>query len=179
MKPFDDPRVRRALTLAIDRWGGSKELSRTAIVKTVGGIVFPGHPLAATPEELRDMAGYWPNLAQSRAEARRLLREAGVPDDFTFKLLIRDVDQPHKIVGLWLITQWRSIGLNAEPWVQQTEAYFKTLRSRTTEYAVGVDFNCETVVNPLLDVSKFISDDRSGKNGRTTRTAGWTSCLRR
>ena len=164
VKPFDDPRVRRALTLAIDRWGGSKELSRTAIVKTVGGIVFPGHPLAATPEELRDMAGYWPNLAQSRAEARRLLREAGVPDDFTFKLLIRDVDQPHKIVGLWLITQWRSIGLNAEPWVRPTEAYFKTLRSRTTEYAVGVDFNCETVVNPLLDVSKFISDDRSGKN---------------
>ena len=71
------------------------------------------------------MAGYWPNLAQSRAEARRLLREAGVPDDFTFKLLIRDVDQPHKIVGLWLITQWRSIGLNAEPWVQPTEPISK------------------------------------------------------
>jgi peptide/nickel transport system substrate-binding protein len=38
------------------------------------------------------------------------------------------------------------------------------MRNRTAEYAVGVDFNCETVVNPLLDVSKFISDDRSGKN---------------
>jgi peptide/nickel transport system substrate-binding protein len=110
------------------------------------------------------MAGCWPGLEQSRAEARRLLREAGVPDGFPFKLLIRDVDQPYKIVGLWLITQWRSIGLNAEPWVQPTDAYFTMLRSRTAEYAVGVDFNCETVVNPLLDVSKFISDDRSGKN---------------
>jgi peptide/nickel transport system substrate-binding protein len=164
VKPFDDPRVRRALTLAIDRWGGSEELSKAAIVKTVGGIVFPGHPLAATPEELRELAGYWPDLPQARAEARRLLREAGVPDGFTFKLLIRDIDQPYKIVGLWLLTQWRSIGLNAEQWVQPTEAYFKTLQSQSTEFAVGVDFNCETVVNPLLDVSKFISDDRSGKN---------------
>jgi peptide/nickel transport system substrate-binding protein len=164
VKPFDDPRVRRALTLAIDRWGGSKELSKTAIVKTVGGVVFPGHPLAAMPEELREIAGYWPDLEQSRAEARRLLREAGVPEGFSFKLHIRDVDQPYKIVGLWLLTQWRSIGLNAEQWVQPTDAYFKTLRSRSTEFAVSIDFISETVANPLLDVSKFISDDRSGNN---------------
>lgn len=161
VKPFDDPRVRRALTLAIDRWGGSKELSEIAIVKTVGGIVFPGHPLAATPEELRDMAGYWPNLAQSRAEARRLLREAGVPEGFPFTFHLRDVDQPFKIVGLWLIAQWRSIGLNAEQWVQGEGAYYKTLRGHSTEFQVSIDGHCQAVVNPLSGVSKFISDDRS------------------
>jgi peptide/nickel transport system substrate-binding protein len=70
-------RVRRALTLAIDRWGGAPALSKIAIVQTVGGIVFPGSPLAATKEELQQMAGYWPDIEKSRAEARRLLKEAG------------------------------------------------------------------------------------------------------
>src|SRR5262249_55237173 len=46
-KPFDDVRVRRALTLAIDRWHGARALSKIANVRTVGGIVFPGSPLAA------------------------------------------------------------------------------------------------------------------------------------
>jgi peptide/nickel transport system substrate-binding protein len=164
VKPFDDPRVRRALTLAIDRWSGSKHLSRIAIVKSVGGIVFPGHPLAATKEELQEIAGYWPDLEKSRAEARRLLREAGVPEGFTFKFHIRGVDQPYRIVGIWLIAQWQSIGLNAEPWVQPTDPFFATLRSHSTAFQVSIDPYCEAVVNPLLDVSKYLSDDRAANN---------------
>jgi peptide/nickel transport system substrate-binding protein len=163
-KPFDDARVRRALTLAVDRWNGSRVLSRNAIVKTVGGVVFPGHSLAATKQELQQLAGYWPDLDKSRAEARKLLREAGVPDGYQFKFLIRDVDQPYKIVSLWLITQWKAIGLEPQQWVQPTKGYFKALRSRSDAFEVSIDFNCEAAVNPLLDVSKYISNDRSGNN---------------
>jgi peptide/nickel transport system substrate-binding protein len=50
--------VRRALTLAVDRWGGSEDLSKIAIVKAVGGVAFPGHPLAASKVELEKLAGY-------------------------------------------------------------------------------------------------------------------------
>ena len=162
-KPFDDVRVRRALTLAVDRWGGSKYLSKIAIVKTVGGIVFPGSPLAATKEELEQLAGYWPDINKSRAEARRLLKEAGVDLSKTYYYSNRAVDQPYKIVGTWLIDQWKQIGLKFEQHVFPTGPFFDMLRKKK-EFDVSADFNCQSVVNPLVDVSQFISDDRSGAN---------------
>ena len=109
-KPFDDVRVRRALTMAVDRWNGSKHVSKIAIVKSVGGIVYPGSPLAATKEELQKMAGYGPDIKAARAEAKRLLKEAGV-ENLKFDLHNRAVDQPYKLVGTWLIDQWRQIGV--------------------------------------------------------------------
>ncbi len=163
VKPFDDVRVRRALTLAVDRWGGSNYLSQIAIVKTVGGVAFPGHPLAATKQELEQLAGYWPDIEKSRAEAKRLLAEAGFPNGFEFTLHNRGVDQPYKIVGTWLIDQWRKVGLKVEQWVQPTGPFYSVLR-KSKNFQVSIDFNCQSVVNPLVDVSKFISDDRAGNN---------------
>src|SRR5437660_1314690 len=112
-KPFDDVRVRRALTLAIDRWQGAQGLSKIANVRTVGGIVFPGSPLAATKEELQQIAGFWPDIEKSRAEAKRLLKEAGA-EGLSFELLNRNVAQPYKYVGTGAVAGWKKIGLNVE-----------------------------------------------------------------
>ncbi|HBK80117.1 MAG TPA: ABC transporter substrate-binding protein [Nitrospinae bacterium] len=159
--PFDNPNVRRALTLAVDRWAGSKHLSRIAIVRGVGGIVFPKHPFAATKAELQKIAGYWPSIKKSRAEARRLLKEAGVNLNKTYIFNNRGVDQPYKIVGTWLLGQWRSIGLKFKQEVKPSPAFYDSLRKKH-DWDVSIDFNCQSVINPLVDISKFLSDDVSG-----------------
>jgi len=164
VKPFDDPRVRRALSLALNRWEASKTISRIAIVKAVGGVVYPVHPLAATKEELQKIAGYGEDIEASRKEARRLLKEAGIPDGFKFKFHNRGVEQPYKVLGIWLIDQWRKIGLEVEHWVEPTAQFYATLRGKKQAYAVSMDFNCQSVVNPILDITKFLSDDVVGNN---------------
>jgi peptide/nickel transport system substrate-binding protein len=152
-KPFDDVRVRRALTLAIDQWHGAPALARIADVKTVGGIVFPGSPLAATKAELETLAGYWPDIEKSRAEARRLLKEAGA-EGLAFELLNRNVDQPYKYVATWLIDEWSKIGLRVTQRVVPTGPWYEAMRSGN--FDVVVEASCNSVVNPLLDVQKYL-----------------------
>src|SRR5438067_13732387 len=160
-KPFDDVRVRRALTLAIDRWGSAPDLAKVAIVRTVGGITFPGSPLAATKEELQKLAGYWPDIEKSRAEARRLLKEAGA-ENLTFELNNRTVDQPYKYYGIWAIDQWSKIGLHVTQRVVPTGPWFQAMRD--ANFDVTTEGNCQNVVNPLADVGKYLPGKVSPSN---------------
>jgi peptide/nickel transport system substrate-binding protein len=153
-KPFGDARVRQALNLAVDRWGGSKYLRRIAIVKTVGGVVFPGHPLAATEAELLKLTGYGKDMAASRAKAKMLLKEAGA-SNISFDFSNRGVDQPYKVVGTWLVDQWKKVGLNAKQRVQPSGPFYATLR-KSSDFDVSIDFNCQSVINPIADVTKFL-----------------------
>ena len=152
-KPFDDVRVRKALALAIDQWKGAPALAKIANVRTVGGIVFPGSPLAATKAELEQMPGYWPDIEKSRAEAKRLLKEAGA-EGLKFELLNRNVDQPYKFVGTWVIGEWKKIGLNVEQKVVPTGPWFSNMRAGT--FDVAMEANCASVVNPVLDTGKYL-----------------------
>ena len=162
--PFDNAKARRALTLAIDRWGGSEYLSKIAIVKTVGGIVYPNHPLAATEEELTQIAGYGKDLEANRAEARKLLEEAGVDLSKTYIFNNRGVDQPYKVVGTWLVDQWKQVGLNFEQQVNPSAAFYDILR-KTHEFDVSIDFNCQSVINPIADVSFFVPGGSQNHSG--------------
>src|ERR1700736_512978 len=160
-KPFDDVRVRRALTLAIDQWHGAPALAKIANVKTVGGIVFPGSPLAATKAELEQLAGYWPDIEKSRAEARRLLKEAGA-EGLAFELLNRNIDQPYKFNALWVIDEWSKIGVKVTQRVVPTGPFGDAMRRG--EFDTVLDGDCQNIVNPLLDGTKYLPRSVSPSN---------------
>ncbi len=164
-KPFDDKRVRRALTLALDRYEASKNLSKIAVVRDVAGIQVPGTPWATPPQELEKLAGYGRDITRARLEARRLLREAGVPDGFAFTFKNRGIPMPYETVGIWLIDQWRQIGLNVK--METIEASAMVSVSRRGDFDVASDAQCNFVVEPDLDVAKFqsvgVSDNNYGR----------------
>ena len=160
-KPFDDVRVRRALSLAIDRWNSAPAMAKISVMRTVGGIAFPGSPLAATKEELQQVAGWWPDIEKSREEARRLLKEAG-QENLTFELLNRNVDQPYKFNALWVIDQWSKIGVKVTQRVLQTGPFAEAIRAG--DFDAFVDGDCQNVVNPLLDGTKYLPGTVSPAN---------------
>ena len=160
-KPFDDKRVRRALTLALDRYEASKNLSRIAIVKEVAGIQVPGTPWATPPDELAKLAGYWRDINASRTEARRLLKEAGA-EGLSFTFMNRGIPMPYEPLGIWLIDQWRQVGLTVKQEVLDPAGYYKPLRGG--DYQVAMDFQCGFIVEPDLDIFMFQSSDVSPKN---------------
>jgi peptide/nickel transport system substrate-binding protein len=152
-KPFDDVRVRRALVLALDRWGSAEGLSKVSLMHTVGSLVFPGSPLAPSKAELQKIAGFWPDIEKSRAEAKRLLKEAGA-EGLTFEVQNRNVDQPYKYLGTWLIDQWSKIGLHVTQRVVPTGPWFAGLRSG--DFQISTGGSCHGIVNPVIDVQPWL-----------------------
>ncbi len=161
-RPFDDARFRRALSLAIDRWAGSTALSQIAIVGPVGGVMRPEGPFATPEQELVKLAGYGRDIAAARAEAKRLLAEAGVADGFEFNLLNRNIQMPYEYVAIYLIDQWRQIGLKVNHVVKETGPYLAD--ERAGNFDAAVDFNCDFYDDPDAQLVKFLSANKSPLN---------------
>jgi peptide/nickel transport system substrate-binding protein len=154
-KRFQDVRVRQALSYAQDRWSGSKYLQKIALIRSVGGIVFPKHGLAAKKKWMQDnLPGYSPNAKANRDMAKKLLKEAGYPN-LKVTLWNRAVDQPYKVVGTWLVDQWRKAGMKADQVVLPSGPWYAGFR-KTKNHDVVVSFNAQTVINPTIDISKWM-----------------------
>ncbi|MFQ5915706.1 MAG: ABC transporter substrate-binding protein [Nitrospinota bacterium] len=160
--PFNDVRVRKALTLALDRWEASEHLSRIAILKPVGGLLRPGSEFAATEAELTKLAGYGKDIKAARKEARRLLKEAGIPDGYKFTFKNRDLPMPYEPLGIWAVDQWRQIGLNVTHRVEEKGPFFSDRKKGN--FQTIMDWECGFMDEPDLQLFKFLSKGKSGAN---------------
>ena len=156
-KPFDDERVRRALSLAIDRWGGSNSLRKISSLGRVGGLLIPGGTWSATEAEMQTWPGFGKDMVANRAEARRLLKEAGV-ENLTFTLVDRNL-APYVTAGIYAIDQWRQIGVKVQHKQLELAAY--TAATRSGDFEVAIDSFTDISANPTTGLVKYISASKN------------------
>jgi peptide/nickel transport system substrate-binding protein len=160
-KPFDNQKVRNALSMAIDRWGGSDAVSKITILKPVGGPLLPGSPMALSNDDLTKLPGYGRDMDKARSDARRLLAEAGV-SDLKIKLLNRNVNHPFTPAGVYVIDQWRRIGVTAEH--SQVDVAQQKSAIAKGEYTVALDAFCADSDDPKPLLLQHLSKSRSPRN---------------
>ncbi len=124
VKPFTDVRVRKALTLGIDRYTGGKVLYQLTSLKDVGAHMRPGTEWAIPQAELEKFPGFWRDADKSRAEAKRLLAEAGYPNGFKVVLKNRNIKLPYQDWAVYVIQEWRKIGIEAEHRPLETATWY-------------------------------------------------------
>ena len=160
-KPYDDARVRRALSLAIDRWKAAENLQNTTYLKFVGGIMRPGYSMAAPESELTALPGFSHDIEASRAEAKRLLAEAGVKD-LAFKLVNRDIPSPYGPASDYLVEAWRAVGVTVTVEKLKNKDWESALQKG--DFDVGIDFVGDYLDDPTLQLTKYVSRDLSPTN---------------
>ncbi len=160
-KPFDDVRVRKALLMAIDRWGGSQGLSRISTLRSVGGVIRPGSPMATPEAELVKLPGFSKDIKKSREEAKKLLADAGVPN-LKFTLWNRNLAMPYTPAGIFLVDQWRQIGVEVEHKQSDTAPYLAAMNSGN--FDVAIDFSNLFMDDSSLGLAKYLSITRAPEN---------------
>ena len=99
----------------------------------------------------------------SRPRARRRWPCGGVgAENLSFTFTNRNVAMPYTPVGVFLIDQWRQIGVTVEHEQLETRLYTDKLLS--DELQAGLDYACDFMDEPSIQLIKYISADKSTIN---------------
>jgi oligopeptide transport system substrate-binding protein len=97
--PLDNRRVRRALGLAIDKQALTEQALRGWLAPATGGFIPPGIP-GHSPEI---------SLPYDPDQARRLLAQAGFPNERDFPILTLIIHHNNRAAGEYLQRQWADV----------------------------------------------------------------------
>lgn len=149
-KPLDDVRVRRALLLALDRQAGAKAMKQLTSANVIGGLSRPGSVWARSEQELEALPGFGRDVEAARAEARRLLKEAGHPNlklRFTFNGL-------YSYFAVLMADQLRQIGVTVE--TQTVDSLSLAAVKRSGDYDMLFDNLPEYLDDPSVRLGWFL-----------------------
>ena len=150
-KPFDDPRVRRAVHLVFER-AVLVDVVKDVAPMMVGGFIYPFSDFATPIKDLEKRPGYQADASAAIKEAKALLAAAGYgsgtpPLDF----LVRDV----ATFKLWAqaiqAMLQQSLNIQCKLRTVVESVWFDDIRSGNFDLAVGA------IVSTLLDPSDYFN----------------------
>jgi ABC-type transport system substrate-binding protein len=166
-KPLNDPRVRRAMHLVMDRNALVEVVKDTAPMQ-IGGFTYPFHEFSTPKAELEKKLGYQKDIRPAVAEAKKLMAEAGYAGGIkNLDFLVREANT----FKLWavaiqaMLKEHLNIETNLR--VVQISQWFEEAS------AGNFDLGITAIVSSLMDPSDYFTA-WYGKDG-PQNYGGWTN----
>jgi ABC-type transport system substrate-binding protein len=150
-KALADPRVRRAIHLAMDR-PTLVEVVKDAAPMQVGGFVYPFHEMSTPRAALEKKLGYQKDIKPAVQEARRLMKEAGYGGGLkNLDFCVRDIPT----FKLWAVAIQamlkEHLNIESNLRVVQTSVWFDEAVAGNFDLAISA------IVSTLMDPSDIFS----------------------
>jgi peptide/nickel transport system substrate-binding protein len=136
--PFDNPAVRRALALSIDRQAFIDIISEGQAV--MGGVMLPppNGAWGLTPEDLADVPGYGRDIERNREEAREIMRGLGYSAERPLRIKIATREIPsYRDPAVIMVDHLKSIFVEGELEILDTSVWYSTMARRAFTIAVN------------------------------------------
>jgi peptide/nickel transport system substrate-binding protein len=145
--PFDNPALRRAMALNLDRKAFVDILTEGQ--GNLGGVLQPppGGRWGLPTEILQTLPGYGPDVEKNRAEARDIMKRLGYGPDNRLKIKVstRDIP-PYRDAAVILIDQLKQLYIDGElETIDTAQWYPKVMRK---DYTIALNLTGSTVDDP-------------------------------
>ncbi|HJU32929.1 MAG TPA: ABC transporter substrate-binding protein [Hyphomicrobiaceae bacterium] len=149
-KPFDDPRVRRAVHLAFER-AVLVDVVKDVAPMMVGGFIYPFSEFATPLDQLVKRPGYQDDPAPALKEAKALMAAAGYKGGQPLDFLVRDVPTFKLWAQAIQAMLQQGLGLECKLRTVVESVWFDDIKAGNYDLAVGA------IVSTLLDPSDYFN----------------------
>jgi peptide/nickel transport system substrate-binding protein len=145
--PFDNPELRRAMALALDRQSFIDILTAGEGFRAAAMQPPPGGQWGLPQEMLLTLPGYGPDVAANREQARAIMKKLGYGPNklLSIKVTTRDIP-PYRDPAVILIDQLKEIYVNAELEPIDTTQWYPKVQRR--DYSVALNLTGTLVDDP-------------------------------